>query len=197
MDMSSSIVDKRRVFNGTVAFIRRLTPHNLAGLSRYLALRLRYRRLRVGLFYIGSSGDIEVGPRAHVSFGPRLRIMRNFTGRFYGRVTIGDDVFFNEGCHVVVLEGLSIGNHCLFGEMVAIHDENHIPGRGPVPIVARGVVTSPIVIGNNVWVGAKSTILSGVHIGDNAVIGANTVVTRDVPPNVIVAGNPTRIIREL
>lgn len=197
MDRVAIDASTPRDSDGVATVIRRFTPRNLAGLFRYLALRVRHRRLRAGLFYIGSGGDFQVGPRAHVSLGSGLRIMRNFTGQFYGRVTIGDDVFFNQGCHVVALEELRIGDHCLFGEMVTIYDENHIPGREATPIAARGIVTAPIVIGNNVWVGAKSTILQGVHIGDNVVVGANTVVTRDVPANVVVAGNPARVIREL
>jgi acetyltransferase-like isoleucine patch superfamily enzyme len=123
--------------------------------------------------------------------------MRNFTGSFLGpiQVTIGNNVYFGRGCHVVVRSALTIGDNCLFGEMVSIHDENHVFGRGPEPIASRGLAAAPIVVGNNVWVGAKATILQGVRIGDNAVIGANAVVTRDVPANTVAVGIPARVIR--
>lgn len=176
---------------------RRLTARNLSALCRYVWLRLRYRNLGVGVFFVDRGADIIIGSRARISFGHGLRCMRDFTGHFYGHVSIGDGVFFNRGCHVVAHEALSIGNHCLFGEMVSIHDDNHIPGRGSEPIASRGLRTAPITIGDNVWVGAKATILAGVSIGDNAVIGANAVVTRDVPANSIAVGIPARVVREI
>ena len=55
----------------------------------------------------------------------------------------------------------------------------------------------PIHIGNKVWIGANSVVLPGVTIGENSVIGAGSIVTRDIPANVIAAGNPCRVIREI
>lgn len=63
----------------------------------------------------------------------------------------------------------------------------------PVPI--PGLITPPIEIGNDVWIGARAYIRAGVKIGDGAVIGANTVVTKDVPPYAVVVGNPGKIVR--
>lgn len=177
------------------SLLSRLSVSNLLALVRYCNYRCRFPHLRVGLFFIERGAALFVHPRATVRFGRRLRIMRDFTGWFCGDVSIGNGVFFNRGCHVSVQNALTIGDHCLFGEMVAIHDENHIPGPGTDPILDRGYVTAPITIGDNVWVGAKATILSGVTIGDNAVIGANAVVTRDVPPYSIAVGIPARVIR--
>ncbi len=97
----------------------------------------------------------------------------------------------------MVQESLTVGDYSLFGEGVSIHDDNHVIGRGPEPIASRGLVTRPVAIGRNVWVGARAVILPGVHIGDNAVVGAGAVVTRDVPPYTVVAGVPARIIKEL
>jgi len=97
----------------------------------------------------------------------------------------------------VVQESLTVGDYSLFGEGVSIHDDNHVIGRGREPIASRGLVTRPVAIGRNVWVGAKAVILPGVHIGDNAVVGAGAVVTRDVPPYTVVAGVPARVIKEV
>lgn len=175
----------------------RITLRHLTGLCRYLWLRLRFRHFRVGLFFVDRGADLWIGPHAEVRLGRGVRFMRDFTGHFYGRVEIGENVFFNRGCNIIVHESLFIGKNCLFGEMVSIHDENHVAGRGPEPLSSRGFVTAPVVIGQNVWIGAKATILPGVRIGDNAVIGANAVVTRDVPANCIAVGVPARVVREL
>ena len=180
-----------------VSVLRLLTVRNSAGFCRYILLRLRFHNLRVGLFFLDRGAHMDVGPNARIRFGRGVRFMRDFTGHFYGDVTVGDGVFFNRGCYVAAYSGLTIGNHCLFGEGVSIHDENHVVGRGFEPIATRGFEVKPIVIGNNVWAGAKATILQGVHIGDNAVIGANAVVTRDVPADTIVGGIPARVLREV
>lgn len=182
---------------GTVRSRPRVSTRNLMGLGRYLVLRCRHRNLRVGLFFVDRGFDIQIEPHAVITFGHGVRFLRDFTGHFAGRVTIGHNVFFNRGCHVVAHESLVIGNNCLFGERVSIHDENHVPDSSPAPIVSRGFRTAPIIIGNNVWVGAKATILPGVTIGDNAVIGAHAVVTRDIPPNSVAVGIPARVIKHM
>ncbi len=175
----------------------RVSARNLAGLRRYLWLRLRYPRLRVGLFFADRGAEIVVGPRARLCVGRGVRLMRDFSGHFDGTVTLGDSVFFNHSCTVVVRHSLTIGDHSLFGEGVSIHDENHVGGPGVTSLAARGFVAAPIVVGSNVWVGARAVILSGVRIGDGAVIGAGAVVTRDIPAGVLAAGVPARVVRRL
>jgi maltose O-acetyltransferase len=79
----------------------------------------------------------------------------------------------------------------MMGEFVLIYTQDHkISGWG-----YDGYSIGDVVIGNNVWIGGRVTILKGVTIGDNAVIGAASVVTKDVPKNAIVAGNPARVIK--
>ena len=182
--------------NPTPNRYRRLTYDNVRAMVRYLFLRVQYRNLNTGLFYIGSNSELMIGPSAHVHFGYGVEFMRDCTLHFQGEVNIGNKVFFNRACHIVSLQALTIGDCSIFGEKVSIHDENHdIEDDSPLP--ERGMVTAPIIIGKNVWVGAKATILQGVTIGDNAVIGANAVVTRDVPPNSIALGIPARVIRTI
>ena len=178
-------------------FLQRLTLHNLAGLWRYCILRLRFRKLHVGLFFLDRGGQMLIGPNANIQFGHTVRFLQDFTGHFYGNITIGNNVFFNRGCYVAAHSSVTIGDHCLFGEGVSIHDENHVIGLGSEPIASRGFVTKPVTIGNNVWIGAKATILPGITIGDNAVVGANAVVTHDVTANTIVGGIPARILRKI
>jgi acetyltransferase-like isoleucine patch superfamily enzyme len=177
--------------------MKRLTLRNCMCLYRYLVLRLRYPKLRVRPFSLDRGASIQISEQAQFSFGSNIVILCDFNAHFVGEVTIGNGVFFNRGCHVIVYKALSIGDRCLFGEFVSIHDENHVIAHDSRPIASRGFTTAPIVIGNNVWVEAKATILQGVTVGDNAVIGANAVVTHDVPSNTVVAGIPARVVRQI
>ena len=172
-----------------------LSLRNGIALLRFLTLRLAHRNITAGLFFIDRGAEMAIDPQAKVNIGRRVRIMRDFTAHWQGEVSIGDNVFFNRGCHLIAHHSVTIGDNTIVGEMVSIHDENHIPARGDDPIGDRGFSTKPIVIGQNVWIGAKATILPGVSIGDNAVVGANAVVTRDVPAYAIVGGAPARVLR--
>jgi acetyltransferase-like isoleucine patch superfamily enzyme len=165
--------------------------------AHYILWCIRFPRLFSHRFNIGSGSRLNIGPKAQLLFAPRVCFRRNFTGDFFGKVTMGYRVHFQPNCHVSVREELTIGDYSIFGEGVSIHDEMHIATRGSDPISDRGFITKPISIGRNVWVGAKVTILSGVHIGDNAVIGANAVVTHDVPAYTVVGGVPARVIRTI
>jgi len=93
-------------------------------------------------------------------------------------------------------EGISIGNKTVIGTNFSVVDSdfhylNPDKRHDPNP------PSAPVKIGDNVFIGNNVTILKGVTIGDNSVVGSNSVVTKNVPDNVIVAGNPARIIREL
>lgn len=170
---------------------------DLAAFARYLLLAARFPQLRGQLFFVDSGAAIQIEPRAHVQIDTDLRIMRDFTAHLAGDLRIGRGVFFNRGCHVVVHQELTIGDHCLFGEGVSIHDENHRGGDGSRPRAECGFATAPIHIGPNVWVGAKATILQGVTIGEHAVIGAHAVVNRDVAPWTLAVGVPARAVRSV
>ncbi|MCB2080631.1 MAG: acyltransferase [Novosphingobium sp.] len=114
----------------------------------------------------------------------------------YGRLGIGRGGFVGQGSVIVARESITIGDDVLIGEYVTIRDQDHRFG-GPEATARNGFETAPIVIGNNVWIGAKATITKGVTIGDNSVIGANSVVTRDIPANVVAAGVPARIVKHM
>lgn len=174
-----------------------LNLRNLAALVRWLLLRLRFRNLRTGLFYLGPGSEFRVESTAQVSIGPDVRFIRDERIHIIGTLEIGRGVFFNRGCHLVVHEKVTIGDYTRFGAMVTIHDENHIPARDDRPFVSRGFVSKPIFIGRNVWIGTKATILQGVTIGDGSVVAANSVVTRDVPAYTIVGGVPAKVIKEI
>lgn len=112
----------------------------------------------------------------------------------YGKnITVGKNVFINSGCCFQDQGGIEIGNGVLIGQQVVIATLNH----GFAPKQRHDLLPRKVTIGDNVWIGAHATILPGVTIGDNAIIGAGAVVTKDVPSNVVVAGVPAKIIKQI
>lgn len=117
---------------------------------------------------------------------------------FIPSLTIGECCHFGAYNHITCINRVQIGNNLLTGKWVTISDNDHGNTNNetllidPIkrPLFSKG----PVIIGNNVWIGDKATILSGVSVGDGAVIAANAVVTKDVPPYCIVAGNPAKVI---
>lgn len=108
-------------------------------------------------------------------------------------IHVGARTFFNSGCKFQDQGGIYIGDDVLIGHNVVIATLNHLME----PHLRSGMIPKPVRIGNKVWIGSNVTILPGVTIGDNAVVGAGSVVTRDVPPNTIVVGNPAKYIRSV
>lgn len=107
----------------------------------------------------------------------------------------GNNVYANFNLTLVDDTDIYVGDGVLFGPNVVVAVAGH-----PVdPDLRRKVAqfNLPVHIGNNVWIGAGAIILPGITIGDNSVIGAGSVVTKDVPANVVAVGNPCRVLREI
>jgi acetyltransferase-like isoleucine patch superfamily enzyme len=164
-------------------------------------LGLAVTRLRHPKVTFGSRCDVRSGARftvargAAVTVGAGCVLDYGYTLEATGRLTIGDRTVFGHHCTVAADEAVTIGRGCLIGEMVSIRDHDHAFDRTDVPILDQGRRTAPVVIGDDVWVGAKATITSGVTIGDGAVVGAHAVVTRDLPAGCIAVGVPARVVR--
>lgn len=107
-------------------------------------------------------------------------------------IRVGANVFVNQNCTMYDVGGIDIGDDVMIGPNVSLITSSH-----PLdPVQRRAVVIAkPIKIEKNVWIAAGATIIGGVTVGENSVVAAGAVVTRDVPANVLVAGNPARVIR--
>ena len=114
-----------------------------------------------------------------------------------GKLVVGPRTIFGHHCTIGVKESVRIGADCLIAELVSIRDSDHVISDRAVPYREQGHVTSPVVIGANVWLGSQVVVARGVHIGENSVVGAGAVVTRDIPPNSLAVGVPARVIRAL
>ncbi len=108
---------------------------------------------------------------------------------------IGDHTYIGPYCYLGAGGGISIGKHVTLGGYVQILAENHAFDDPDQPINTQGVVRKGIVIEDDCWIGNLAVILDGVRIGRGSVIGAAAVVTKNVPPNSVVVGNPGRVIR--
>ena len=111
-----------------------------------------------------------------------------------GHISIGNHVLICPGCRFDSASSITIGDNCMFaaGAYVTDADWHDIYDRTE----AVGI-TLPVVLKDNVWIGDGAKVCKGVTIGENSVIGAGSIVASDIPPNVIAAGNPARVIKPL
>lgn len=131
---------------------------------------------------LGNIGEhIWIEPPFHVAYGSNIHIGDHFYANF--NLVIVDDI------------NVYIGEHVMIAPNVTITPTGH-----PVDPTLRKPGTQfsiPVIIGNNVWIGSNAVILPGVTIGNDSVIGAGSVVTHDIPENVVALGNPCRVLREI
>jgi len=161
------------------------------GLARYLPVSFRFQPFGTiskhvrgwicrGIFrHTGKETNIERG--AHFGSGVEIEI--------------GDHSGLGVNCQVP--PNLKMGADVMMGPDVLILGQNHDFADPEVPMRLQGAARAePVVIEANVWIGARVIVLPGVRIGTGAVIGAGSVVTKDVPPFTVCAGNPARVLRE-
>ncbi|WP_274650356.1 DapH/DapD/GlmU-related protein [Paenibacillus humicola] len=143
-----------------------------------------------GKLYVNNSGTIRMGKQIRIVGKPWAS---QFTVDPGALLEIGDHTFINAGVGIAACQSISIGDHVKIGPRTSILDSIY----HQIDVNDGEQLSKPIRIANNVWIGTRCTILPGVTIGENSVVAAGSVVNKDVPDNVLVAGVPARIIREL
>lgn len=130
--------------------------------------------------------DLEIGDHFQIWSAHRQTLVSGS-----GRIRIGNGVFINAGAVVYSEVAITIGND------VALANEAYVMDTSSHGMEGRDPKAAPVTIGDGTWVGARAIVLPGVSIGRRVVVGAGAVVTRDVPDEVLVAGNPARVVRSL
>lgn len=129
------------------------------------------------------------------SIGTGVHFEPVFRCEFGYNISIGDNFYANFDCIMLDGGGIQIGNNVLFGPRVGIYTSNH--AADPWERINGACYAKPVKIGNNVWIGAGVHINQGVTIGDNTIIGSGSVITKDIPANVVAAGVPCKVIRAI
>lgn len=129
------------------------------------------------------NAKVSIKGKFYVYTGSKIVVRENAC------LEVGDGSFINVDSKIYCKNNIKIGNNTYIGEETIIRDTDEHSLNGSIS-------TSPIIIGNHVWIGMRTIVLKGVAIGDNAIIAAGSVVTKDVPNNCLVAGVPAKIIKE-
>lgn len=131
--------------------------------------------------FVTVSGRIYIEPNVRFDYGYNISIGKNF--------------YANYDCILLDVCPITIGDNCMLAPNVRLFTATH-----PLHPVKRNSgleLGAPIVIGDNVWIGGAATIVPGVRLGNNVVVGAGSVVTKSFPDNVVIAGNPARVIKTI
>lgn len=129
------------------------------------------------------------------STGEKLYIEPSFLFDYGYNIHVGENFYANFNCTFLDVTTIRIGDNCMLAPNVQLYTATH-----PIDPNERNSgleYAKPITIGDNVWIGGGAILIPGVTIGDNVVIGAGSVVTKSFPDNVVIAGNPAHVIREL
>ncbi len=169
-------------------------------LGRYLRRRLftaAGRRWRTnGLVFLGRGLELEIAVKGRVDFGRFVWIGDKTKIRCHeGRVEIGDKTVIGQECTISAYQHVRIGQQCVIADGAMFIEFDHGVVEVERPIRQQGIYKRDVIVGSNVWIGYGACVLRGVSVGDNSIVGTNSVVTKDVPANAVVAGIPARIIR--
>jgi maltose O-acetyltransferase len=145
--------------------------------------------------------ETEYGKRSELlkqlfgSTGANLYVEPTFRCDYGYNIHVGNNFYANFDCIILDVCEVRIGENCFIAPGVHIYTATH--PLNPVERASGAEFGKPVKIGNNVWIGGRAIINPGVTIGDNVVIGSGAVVTKDVPDNVVVGGNPAKVIKRV
>ncbi|WP_440877358.1 sugar O-acetyltransferase [Thalassotalea sp. PLHSN55] len=127
--------------------------------------------------------------------GSNVEIEPNFHCDYGSNIYLGDNFFANFGCVILDCATVTIGDNCLVGPQVGIYTACH--PLNPEQRNSGVEFSKPITIGDNCWLGGHATINSGVSLGNNVVVASGAVVTKNFADNLVIAGNPAKVIKTL
>jgi Acetyltransferase (isoleucine patch superfamily) len=142
-----------------------------------------------------SGYDMSILKALFSRVGENVYIESNFRCEFGFNISIGNDVYINHDMIILDCNEVIIGNDVYIGPRAGLYAANH--AEDPFERADKGVYSAPITLEDRVWLGGDVKITQGVTIGENSIIGAGSVVTKDIPPNVIAAGSPCKVIRPI
>jgi acetyltransferase-like isoleucine patch superfamily enzyme len=179
---------------------RMLTPKYARLATRYLRRRIftpaGWRWRTDGLLFLGRGLELQVAKGARIDFGRFVWIGDGTKIRSHeGTVEIGAKTVMGQECTISAYQRVRIGEQCVIADRAMFIDFDHGVVEVERPIRQQGIYKRDVEVGSNVWIGYGACILRGVRVGDNSIVGTNSVVTKDVPANAVVAGIPAKVIR--
>ncbi len=146
------------------------------------------RARNAGEFFKGKGAEIHIGHNVLIERKVRFSLGDN------ARIYVGDNSYLGDFCNLLAVEEVRIGKDCAISWHVLFMDTSSHPFgfKGEVPETK----IAPVIIEDHVWIGCRAVILKGVTVGEGAIIANNAVVTKNVPPRTMVAGNPAVVIKE-
>ena len=188
---------------------RSSTPHALHRLSKKINRWYVQRYIAPQFDSLGSLPDV-VNPRSVVIFGDNIHLgkhahiiaapdniirITSWPSRLgETEIRIGNYCLISPGVRISAAKSVQIGDNCMFAANVYISDSDW---HGIYNRIRPFRSEKPVVLENNVWLGERVIVNKGVRIGENSVIGAGSIVTKDIPANVIAAGNPARVVKSI
>lgn len=194
---------------------RAFLPYRIAERIRERAAMSRHRRIAEihpsARIRFDGWIDNRTGEPHLVRIGPRTIVRGHlFVFPHGGSIAIGEWCFIGQGSRIWAAAGVTLGDRCVVSHQVNIHDTNghsldkalrhqHFRTMQSVghPPELEDVVSAPVILEDDVWLGFGSSVMKGVRIGNGSVVAAGAVVLDDVPPAVVVAGNPARVVKQL
>jgi acetyltransferase-like isoleucine patch superfamily enzyme len=175
-----------------------LTPGYARLVARFALLKLRHgKRLQTdGICFICPGVKLQIGRQATLRIGRWAWVGQGCKIRVHeGEVSIGAKTVIGQECTISAYQHISLGRECILADRVMLIDFDHGVTEVERPIRLQGIYKRDVRVAHNVWIGYGACVLRGVSIGENSIVGTNSVVTKDVPANAVVAGVPAQLLR--